>query len=360
METTILIMSCGSLAAQNVIEALFGRRHNLRLVGTNSVANANVFDFDSVYITPETNASAFESRFRYVVEKEKPAIVVPTRDEDVAWLSQIEHRTLVEAVGGSALCGEPTCAESFLDKALSYKRACKAGLPFARSIAIDGRPADEIVAELDLPLVVKPRKGFASRGVSLLWKTQQLDHVPTDGSMLAQEYLGASPDLKSMHKDIGTAGFPLFRSFEAEKFSLQVILGNQTSSKVCATRHRMRNGMSTHVSLASIPELQTIGQRFADAYRKWGWIGPLNIQCQRNKEGDFRAFELNGRFTGATAARVLIGFDEVGLAFDSVAGLRLPNTITDSRQHAVTRTLYSARTPEPAVKHLQTEGEWHA
>nr|NQU92217.1 hypothetical protein [Bacteroidota bacterium] len=43
-------------------------------------------------------------------------------------------------------------------------------------------------------------------------------------------------------------------------------------------------------------------------------------QMQKSyKTGDLKAYEFNGRFTGATAARYFLGYDEVGLALDEMS-----------------------------------------
>jgi hypothetical protein len=60
---------------------------------------------------------------------------------------------------------------------------------------------------------------------------------------------------------------------------------------------------------------------FADA----GWRGPLNIQCQRAPDGEILIHEFNGRFTGATLTRWLLGFDEVGATIEQFTGRPIPS-----------------------------------
>ena len=56
----------------------------------------------------------------------------------------------------------------------------------------------------------------------------------------------------------------------------------------------------------------------AQAFAGAGWRGPLNIQCQQDTQGTPLIHEFNGRFTGATVDRWLLGFDEVGAAIESL------------------------------------------
>jgi hypothetical protein len=43
-------------------------------------------------------------------------------------------------------------------------------------------------------------------------------------------------------------------------------------------------------------------------------------------EGDYAIYEYNGRYTGATGARQLLGYDEVGMGLEHFGGIRLPES----------------------------------
>ena len=65
-----------------------------------------------------------------------------------------------------------------------------------------------------------------------------------------------------------------------------------------------------------------MGRRIAEAFAAEGWRGPLNIQCQRAGDGRLLVHEFNGRFTGATSDRWMLGFDEVGETIELYTGFR--------------------------------------
>ena len=94
-ETLILLISGGSLVGQSVLDALADRRSDVELVATNSVPTGiSLFDFDAVYLTPETMAAptAFERRFSEILALERPDLVIPCRDDDVAFLAEYKER----------------------------------------------------------------------------------------------------------------------------------------------------------------------------------------------------------------------------------------------------------------------------
>jgi carbamoyl-phosphate synthase large subunit len=63
-----------------------------------------------------------------------------------------------------------------------------------------------------------------------------------------------------------------------------------------------------------------LGEECARVFAAAGWRGPLNIQCQHDAADTLLIHELNGRFTGATAVRWRLGFDEVGAAIRAFTG----------------------------------------
>jgi hypothetical protein len=77
-----------------------------------------------------------------------------------------------------------------------------------------------------------------------------------------------------------------------------------------------------------------------------GWRGPMNIQCQPDASGRLMIHEFNARFTGATAARHLLGHDEVGIALASFIGYPL-DTRTDAGRAAEVRESLAPRAALP-------------
>ena len=67
-------------------------------------------------------------------------------------------------------------------------------------------------------------------------------------------------------------------------------------------------------------------------------------------------FELNGRFTGATAVRRHLGFDEVGLALRELLGL--PMAATGMIGRSVVRYPVSWGADPDDVDRLQADGFW--
>jgi carbamoyl-phosphate synthase large subunit len=211
------------------------------------------------------------------------------------------------------------------DKWFSYRFACEHGLRFAESALTDAASGHKAVYELaekvGFPLIVKPRCGFASRGVHIVINKEQLDAAMGEEGVVVQRYVGDVQAVAEFARDLGRGGLPLFYSLEQDKFSLQTYIRRDGSiAPVCATIHRMRRGHSAEVTRVFEEHLFAEGRRWAEALAAEGWRGPTNIQCQREGNGDLVAFELSGRFTGATAGRYFWGFDELGYFLEDRLG----------------------------------------
>ena len=313
------ITSGGSLVGENVLDCLEGRRAGLRVVATSSIATVPALArYDGVAHVPETRSGApFAEAVAGWIEREALALVLPSRDEDVVALAELAARH--PGLAPRLLTGTPDAARALTDKWASAVFARECGLPFAETwlggSPEPGRP------DPALPCIAKPRCGFASMGVTRVETAAQRERALATEGLVVQEWLGPllpAPDPEAL-------GIPLFHSLEADKLSVQTCVGPAGEvAPPLATRHRMRMGRSVAVERETAPELAATAEAFAGELAAMGWRGPLNLQCQRRAaDGRFRVYELNGRFTGATSARLLLGFDEVGEVLRAFADISL-------------------------------------
>jgi len=361
-KTCILLISGGSMVGQNVLDALADRRSGVKLVATNSVPTGkSLFNFDAVYLTPETVAApaAFERRFSEIFALERPDLVVPCRDDDVAFLAEYKERRPELAKG--FLCGNRYTAEASCDKWLSWRFSVDHGLPFAPTIATPaGAQAETFAREHGFPLLVKPRRGYGSLGVHFVFNEAQLRRAATQDGYVIQKYLGDPSTLEAYLRDVNEIGVPLFHSFEGIKHSIQTFIAPDGSpaGNFC-TRNTVRNGTSLRHELHESDDATALGEQCMRAFANAGWRGPMNMNCQQTPDGRLVIFEFNGRVTGGTAARLLMGYDEVGLAVKTFAGRELKPAGSSRRAFAQVLRRAVDTAPEPEdVAGLARDGLW--
>jgi len=362
---TLLLMSGACLVGQNVYTCLTPHRNALRLVATNSEAKEpTLFDFDAVYLTPPTQGSSavFNRRFTEILELESPLLIIPCRDEDILVLAQIRERCPASE-RRKLLCGNVETASVMLDKLQSWHFSVEHGLPFAATIAMDA-PLDQLKAFAErhgYPLLAKPREGFASRGVFLILNQEQLARATRHRGHLLQEYLGHPEPVLDYATGVANEGVPLFHSLEGLKHSIQLLISPEGEvGDAFVTCNKMVFGKSERVTFENAPDIQALGLHCGKVFAQAGWRGPLNIQCERTPDGRVVIYEFNGRFTGATAARYLLGHDEVGTALQSFAGITLVPPQTALGVGEVIRLPNSRLVAPLEVEQLNQAGFWGA
>lgn len=357
----ILLLSGGNMVGQNILATLAGRRGGVELIATNSVASdVALFDFDRVYLTPETARmpEAFERRFSEILALERPDLVIPCRDDDVAFLAAFKERT--PALSNGFLCGNPVVAEATCDKWLSWRFAVEHGLPFAPTLVTPaGAEAETFAREHGFPLLVKPRRGYASIGVYFVVNKAQLLRAAARDGFVIQPYLGDPADVEAYRRHISDTGIPLFHSLEDVKYSIEIFIARDGSTHQMATRGRQQSGITARLERHECEQSTALGEHCARAFAGAGWRGPMNIQCKRTHDGRFVIFEFNARFNGGTAARLDMGYDEVAMAVTAFAGKVLkpantPHTIAP----AVVRRLANGVPRIEDAATLERDGVW--
>ena len=357
----LLVTSAGSLVGQNLLEGLAGRRAGLEVVGLNSEPDAaSNFLCDRVHLTPPLADPAFASRLAQVLALEQPHLVVPGRDDDVVFLAEWRERHRPQ--GTAVMVGTAAAARMLRDKRLSAQFAGAAGLPFAPTMgAEDG--ADAVVAQAAAwgwPVLAKPRRGNASRGVVLVGDEHQLRVVLGWPGYCVQPWLGEPPALEGL-RDMLAGGMPLDWTLPGSgKVSLDgCITPAGGLVALCATRHEeLRLGRSERVhALPPGDPAQALVQAFGQALAAAGWRGAFNVQLGRSASGELTAFEMNGRFTGSAATLHLLGCDFIGEALGAFLG-PLPPPAAVLPTQRVDKRLANWPVPEEAVAQLRRTGRW--
>ena len=358
----ILFLSGGSLVGRNVLATLAGRRDALTLIAMSSVADEpTLFEFDAAYLAPPTLADpqAFERRLLEVVEAEAPDLVVPGRDDDVLYLGGLRDRR--PDLAPRLVVGNLRTAEVVSDKWQSYEFCRRHDLPFVDSLIRGAvRTPAEFLRDCGWPLVAKPRRGHSSRDVVILTDERQVERALERDGCVLQQFLGDPSRVTEHLASIERDGIPLTHSFQGHKHSIQVCIAPDGATvHVICTQNVRPTPTTKSVWPDPDPDAHVLGARCARAFAEAGWRGPLNIQCQRNASGELRIHEFNGRFSGATADRWLLGFDEVGATIAAFTGRALPPGAAPSPPARQALEGLASRAADPVrIAALARDGVW--
>jgi len=357
--TRIVITSVGSLVGQNILDSLQGRCDGIEVIGINSIAGAaSNFRCERTYLAPPAaSGTAYFERLSEVLGLEAPDLVLAGRDDDVPALALLKERQ--PQLASSLPVGPSHLAEVLGDKWESRNFAHRHGLPYVDSApAADTQAVEQLLARFGYPLLAKPRQGNGSRGVRIVFDETQRAAVSADPGYLLQPYLEPEADLVAW-RDLCREGTPLFHAPPLRQIACQAVIGRDG---------RLRGLLSTVVELVmgrlertwclDDQGVDDIVRRYAEAFAAEGWVGTLNLQGRRDGGGTFNVYELNGRLTGGTTARLHLGFDEVGLLLDAFTGHRLPTRTSVGPHGIVTKSLTEFAMQPADIHRLEAHGVW--
>ncbi len=362
---TLLITSVGSLVGQNLLDCLEGRRQGFRVLGSNSLAaSPNNFRCDTVFLAPPVaEGSAWLDFHAALIEVEAVDLVIPGRDDDVLALAQL--RAARPQMANRLMVGSVEAAWLLLDKGLCAQFAHGQGLPFAPTV-VGGTP--EALAQAEAlwrqygPLIAKPARGNGSRGVRLTLTREQVLAAANSPGWVLQPYLDPQPEWQAL-AEAWQLGLPLWSELpERSLYGAQFLI--DPAGRVGEPFGYMATqtaGRPTEVAACDDPDLLAAAADFAEALARLGWRGAGNVQAKRCHAGPaagrLQVIEANGRFTGTTHARCLLGFDEVGLALAQWLGRPAP--APHSRSNAAgDRVIHERRVSGKSVQRLVDQGVW--
>lgn len=283
--------------------------------------------------------------------------MLPGRDDDVLVLARLKE---APGQGAPALpVGPSALAHGISDKAASLKFARRHDLPY-----VDSVPANEpdavarLLERYGYPLVAKPRQGNGSRGVRIVFDDLQRAAVATLPDYLMQPYFEPEAELANW-RDLGRDRTPLFHAPPLRQIACEAVIGPDGKVRgQASTIAELVMGRLESTWRLDDPGVDEVVRRYAEAFAAAGWVGALNLQGRRDGDGRFNVYELNGRFTGGTTARLHPGFDEVALLVEAFTGHRLPPRKCVGPRGVVIKSLTEFAMNPADVEQLQSDGLW--
>jgi hypothetical protein len=364
----LLLTSVGSLVGENILNVLdfpgFSRRSLVYVVGTNSLPDAaGNFRCDRCYLVPPTRGADYPTRMQEILMKESPDLILCCRDDDTLALSQLKH--LHPDLPGVLPVGSPQAALIGLDKWQTWLFARKHGLPFAESFML-GESGDEAALEafcqrVGYPVVAKPARGAASRGVYFVRHADDAQLIAQESGYLFQEYVGDPRDLERYFASLRGPP-PLFAQLSAAGYHVSHAIIRPTGNVVTmlVTENQTTFGHTNLNRRVIDPALDAITSDYVRALFQEGGMGPMNVQFRRKSSGSWRALEINLR-TSSMLSRLLMGVDQLHQIISAfLPNVSFPELHLDGTETCdlVRKHYYCHPVFNPQVSTLKCMGVW--
>ncbi|WP_379923341.1 ATP-grasp domain-containing protein [Erythrobacter sp. R86502] len=291
----VAVTGAGAVLGQGIIKSLKMApcKYDVLALDPNPLS-PGLYWADSHHLIPMANDPRYGGAIETLLEAERPDAVLVGTDVELAIFSR--NKDIWETrFGTKIVVSSPDIVAIADDKMATAQWLEAQRLPFPHSAT--GEASDDIdtlVAAHGFPLIVKPRQGARSIGVSLVHSREDLA-VALHGreGLIVQQWAG--PD----HEEY-TAGVICFDG----EVSASIVL-----------RRDLRDGNTFRAYAADYPDCDAYVRQVASALQPYG---PANFQFRRGTDGEFRLFEINARFSGTTPMRALLGFNEVHMVLQKV------------------------------------------
>ncbi len=311
----IAITGVGGGTGQAVIRALRRAALPCRFLGLDANPwSAGLYQCDARGLIPRvTDEERYLVALEGLIVQHKIDALFPCLDVELPAVSRAEDR--FRALGCRPIVSSPDFIRIARDKLVTYRVLSSRNVPFARTMTLaDFRRS---CTPASFPVIVKPKSGAGSVGVTVLLECADLEcyRPDSDDGDIVQEYLvPASWGVKtpSPH-DLMKRG----RLRQDEEFKLNgVIAPDGSIAGVFISVTGMNAGTTFRICPTKDPELLKFSHRVLSVLAEMGAAGPCQLQGRITKEGPV-FYELNPRCTASTAARAGMGFN------DCEAALRL-------------------------------------
>ena len=293
-ESSILITGVGAIIGQGIIRSLLGKDLEFRLVGIDANPCSVGFHWTEVsYTVPRTDDPDWLPSIIDICNREKVVLVLPGIEQDAKAFSQNleEIRKRTKAL---PLLNSPEAERVGFDKWELYLFA------LAKNVKTPPTwlPTEEQMDPLrnyHYPLLLKPRKGMAGKGIYRLesgvdlkfWK----ERLPPN------EYI--------LQENIGT---------DDEEYTVSIFgFKNESLSEPFALKRRLSYGSTFEAETIFDSGLSSEVTRIANELKV---VGPTNLQF-RKVEKEYLLMEINPRFSSSTSIKSAFGFNEPLMAIKS-------------------------------------------
>lgn len=331
---TIGILSIGSGVGQSVVTSCRQSALPLHLVGlgTNPMAYG-MYDCHDAAMIPSFYAPDYPDVLLETCRRMGIGLLIPGHDDEAHLLAKLSGR--FEAEGVKVICAGEALLSLCRDKERMSEELNKIANVFVRGFARD----DFLVAfgrgEVELPVIAKPRSGFASRGVEIINTPD--DFIKIKDTHIIQELAIPHENdpnhrycLEQLRKGINP---------QVSEISIQVVIGKDgTELGRMASYNKLNNGVPIEILPYEDPEVWKVVDRLMPAFMDLGLRGPFNLQGRMTNRG-LKLFELNARFTGITGLRALMGFNEVDACIRSWMRDETPSLRINQRKAGIRQTL---------------------
>jgi carbamoyl-phosphate synthase large subunit len=288
----ILVSGASGVVGYGILRSLRRSGQDLRLIGTTIYTDSAAHAFCDVFEqAPFTDDAHYVEWLSGVIERHDIDLLIPGLEADVYhWC---KHNQTLEECGAKVVLNRGELISLCRDKWEFYKKLNRLDPLFAIETSLT-QDFDTLVEEYGLPFLLKPRSGYASKGIVRIQNADDfLKHRHNiGGSLMVQPIIGT----------------------DEEEYTSSAFCDGEGGFYACMTlkRRLSREGFTEKAEVVDSNEIIPILRALCDYFKP---IGPTNFQFRRH-EGKLKLLEINPRISSSTSIRAGFGYNESRMAVE--------------------------------------------
>jgi carbamoyl-phosphate synthase large subunit len=296
----VLVSGASGIVGYGILRSLRKSGKALKLVSTTIYEDSVAQGFSDIFEkAPLTTESGYMEWLLRVIRKHEIDLIIPAIEADMyAWVDQIPE---IQKAGASAVLNDIGLIALCKDKWNFYESLKAHHSPYTIESSLSSDFAG-LVSRFGLPFLLKPRRGFGSKGIVIVDGLQTfLKFQPEVGNtLMVQQIVG----------DIN------------EEFTTSAFCDGNGGYYCHMTLKRKlsRDGFTEKAEVVSPDGIEEALTALCGYYKP---VGPTNFQFRR-QHGVLKLLEINPRISSSTSIRAAFGYNESLMAVEYYLESRKP------------------------------------
>lgn len=292
MKQKILVTGVGAIIGYGVLRSLAQFKSDLELYSCDIYSDAvgQVWS-DYFTVSPYVSDPQYLEWVLNLVKKHKIDLIIPAIEQDLFFFN--ENRKVLEEKKINVVLNDPHLIDLAKDKWISHQKFSQ----FDEQLAIPTLMSSDFIKlrnNLGLPFIIKPRQGYASKGIIIIHNETQFSEVK---NLMKTIYIA--------QKIVGT---------NEQEFTSSVFGDGKGGffSSISFRRKLAADGSTAKAWVYQSAELEALLDRFCKYFKP---RGPTNIQLRKD-EDQWKILEVNPRLSSSTSLRTKFGHNEAKMCVD--------------------------------------------
>lgn len=297
----ILVTGVGAVIGYGVIRSLRKSRPETVVIGMDIYPDAVGKQWcDHFERSPLVADAAYPGFLREVIRKHGVDLVIPGIKQDASYLAGAAENEAFRGLRARFALNNPRLIRIADDKWLTHSELVRRGFPTIET-RLDGEFQD-LARALGLPMLLKPRRSYASKGIQLIRTREDFDYwkARLGANFMVQRIVGDADE----EYTVGAFGLG----------------GGRCVDPIIFQRKLSGEGSTAKARVRELPELEQRVRKLVELFEP---IGPTNFQFRRDG-GEFLLLEINPRMSSSNSLRTSFGYNEAEMCIEFYLANRQP------------------------------------